>query len=205
MMAGWTSLAQGMDGSAYDWLFRVNLRLLSRRRLLLCSLSMKTRSTEPAGCETSDVHSRNTGAVAEQHPAVVAIDPYHISGQGRSGRRCRIANRDCSHAQPDSRSDVVPGRTHGKSPIRLSRSTRGPLDVHAGLILSAVDCLSRWSQVANVDGPWRLKHFVCGVVHSRLKSRRNLCTWEPFTSQRVGKPTAPCTSDIVPASPRPLL
>ncbi len=74
MIAGWSSLAEGMEGSAYDWMFRVNAPATIEPSSVIVAFDEKTLN-QTGGMRNlrrtlADVLTR----IRQEKPAVVAID-----------------------------------------------------------------------------------------------------------------------------------
>ena len=122
MMAGWSSLADGMEGSAYDWMFRCSLRAGEASSVVL-AIDEHTLS-ETGGMRNLRAHTRRHAAAASRKRSRRCRNRRYSGGCDR----CEYGRRRSQKALADTPnlilgSDVIPGgEPLGGSAARVSKA-----------------------------------------------------------------------------------
>src|SRR5688500_2535923 len=74
MIAGWSSLAEGMEGSAYDWMFRVQPPRPAPASSVVIAFDEKTLNKTGGMRNLRRTLAGTLNKIAGQQPSVVAID-----------------------------------------------------------------------------------------------------------------------------------
>ena len=178
MAAGWTSLADGMDGSAYDWLFRVQPPPPLQASSVVLAFDEIALSRTGGMRNLRPTLAATLNRVAEQRPAVVAIDVV-LADRGDSADDALL--REAMAATPNLvlASDVVPGTNQWEEPGPEFRKYATAV----GHVHAAPDPVSRKLPLEVISG--RERRWAMALEAYRLKTR-TLSIEESPDSMRVG-------------------
>jgi signal transduction histidine kinase len=115
MIAGWTSLAQEMDGSAYDWLFRVQPPAPVHATSVVLALDEHALSRTGGMRNIRSTLATTLARIAGQHPAVVAIDIV-LADQGDEAGDAALQKAMAVTPNLVLATDVIPGTNQWEEP-----------------------------------------------------------------------------------------
>jgi signal transduction histidine kinase len=133
MIAGWTSLAEGMEGSAYDWMFRVLPPKAIRASCAVLAFDETTLNRTGGMRKLRRTLAETLTRLEKEPPSVVAIDVgLYDSGDANDPDDAALEQALARIPNLVLASDILPGEDRWEDPLpRFRKHARSVGHVHA--------------------------------------------------------------------------